>query len=145
MTKMAITRWRWRKKTDSPTPWRVVDKIIGDVPVTSIVAADGTDVVFNINITEIGLDQARINAEKIVDAVNKVYPPEKKPRKKKDPVQYGIKAYGSWQHFKSKSEFRKYLMKWISATEGAERDRAVQALDNLEAGIPVTDTDQREF
>lgn len=112
---------------------------------TSIVAADGTDVVFNINITEIGLDQARINAEKIVEAVNKTYPPEKKPKKKKEAVQYGIKAYGSWNYFNSKAKFRRYLMDWIAATEGAEQSRAVAALSNLDRGITLTDTDSMDY
>jgi len=144
---MPAIKWKKRKKTTSPTPWRLVDKIIGDVPVTSIAAADGTDVVFNINSTEIDLDQARANAKKIIKAVNSMYPPKKKaansmyPPKKK----YGIKAYGDWKYFNSKAEFKNYLMDWISATEGAERNRAVQALSNLEAGIAMTDTDQPEF
>lgn len=55
---------------------------------------------------------------------------------------YGIKAYGTWKKFKSKAAYRKYLMDWIAGTDGAERDRAVDALSNLEAGINMTDTDK---
>ena len=54
---------------------------------------------------------------------------------------YGIKAYGSWHRFDTEDEFREYLSKWIAGTEGAERDRAVNALANLDAGICETDTD----
>jgi hypothetical protein len=142
---MTTIRWRRRKKTDSPTPWRLVDKTIGGTRVTSIVAADGTDVVFNINITDIDLAQARANAEKIVEAVNKTYPPEKKPKKKRETVPYGIKAYGSWKYFDSKAKFRRYLMDWIAATEGAEQSRAVAALSNLDQGITLTDTDNTTY
>ena len=106
---------------------------------TSIVAADGTDVVPNVDGVEIEKAQARINAERIVEAVNKAYPPEKKNRGK-----YGIKAYGEWTYYTSKEKFRRYLMDWIMATEGAERDRAVAALSNLEQGINLTDTDNME-
>ena len=58
---------------------------------------------------------------------------------------FGIKAYGTWTHFKTKKAFKSYLMEWICGTEGAERDRAVRALSNLESGIPCTDTDAPEF
>ncbi len=54
---------------------------------------------------------------------------------------YGIKAYGNSFRFTSKNKFRAYLMEWIAGTDGAERDRAVRALGNLESGIPYTDTD----
>ena len=54
---------------------------------------------------------------------------------------YGIKAYGSWHRFGTEDEFRKYLSEWIAGTEGVERDRAVDALANLDAGIYETDTD----
>ncbi len=56
-------------------------------------------------------------------------------------MNYAIKAYGDTQVFKSKAAFRRYLMEWIAGTDGAERDRAVRALCNLEAGINYTDTD----
>jgi hypothetical protein len=54
---------------------------------------------------------------------------------------YGIKAYGHTHSFRSKAKFRQYLMDWIMGTDGAERDRSVRALCNLEAGINFTDTD----
>lgn len=54
---------------------------------------------------------------------------------------YGIKAYGGWDFFTSRAKYEEYLMDWICATEGAERDRAVMALENLRAGIFLTDTD----
>lgn len=54
---------------------------------------------------------------------------------------YGIKAYGKTFTFKRLAEYRKYLMDWILSTEGAERDRAVLALGNLERGKRFTDTD----
>lgn len=56
-------------------------------------------------------------------------------------LKYGIKAYGTWQCFPTEKKFRAYLMDWIASTEGAERNRAVQALSNLESGITMTDTD----
>lgn len=56
-------------------------------------------------------------------------------------MKYGIKAYGSTDWFNTKKEYEDYLMEWIANTEGAERDRAVDALSNLLAGIPYTDTD----
>lgn len=55
---------------------------------------------------------------------------------------FGIKAYGSWICFKTAKAYRKYLMQWIASTEGAERDRAVEALCNLDMGINMTDTDK---
>jgi hypothetical protein len=56
---------------------------------------------------------------------------------------YGIKAYGSTKWFDSERAFRKHLLEWICCTEGAERSRAVDALANLDDGIPFTDTDCR--
>ena len=55
---------------------------------------------------------------------------------------YGIKAYGKWEKFRTKAAYRKYLMEWIAGTDGSERDRAVDALANLEEGIDMTDTDR---
>lgn len=55
---------------------------------------------------------------------------------------YGIKAYGTWHYFPTKSTFSNYLIKWICGTDGAERDRAVTALANLDCGINFTDTDR---
>lgn len=63
---------------------------------------------------------------------------------KKEPP-FGIKAYGTWSRFNTKREYRNYLNTWIAGTEGAERDRAVRALCNLEAGIYETDTDATEY
>lgn len=54
---------------------------------------------------------------------------------------YGIKAYGTWTCFDSISEYRFYLLDWIRGTEGAERDRAVDALVNLDTGVNFTNTD----
>lgn len=56
-------------------------------------------------------------------------------------MKYGIKAYGKTTLFKSKKEFKAFLMEWMRDTDGAERDRAVDALVNLEAGKKFTDTD----
>lgn len=53
----------------------------------------------------------------------------------------GIKAYGHEHLFKNNREFRAYLMDWIAGTDGAELDRAVDALKNLECGVTYTDTD----
>lgn len=55
---------------------------------------------------------------------------------------YGVKAYGSTDWFNSEKEMRKYLIDWMMNTEGAQRDRAVDALLNLELGITFTDTDR---
>lgn len=55
---------------------------------------------------------------------------------------YGIKAYGTWDYFATKTAYRNFLMNWICGTDGAERDRAVTALANLECGINFTDTDR---
>lgn len=61
--------------------------------------------------------------------------------KNKTNGKYGIKAYGSTTVFKTKAAFKKYLNDWICNTDGAKRDRACDALSNLEMGIPFTDTD----
>lgn len=55
---------------------------------------------------------------------------------------YGIKAYGKWSRFGSESEYKSYLMEWIAGTEGAERDRAVDALRALAAGSAEYDSDR---
>lgn len=57
---------------------------------------------------------------------------------------YGIKAYGQIHMFKSKAAYRRYLMEWIRNTEGAEQDRAVMALEDLEEGVTFTDTNPAE-
>lgn len=54
---------------------------------------------------------------------------------------YGIKAYGTWDCFSSRREYEKFLMDWIAGSEGSERNRAVDALVNLQSGINFTDTD----
>ena len=55
---------------------------------------------------------------------------------------YGIKAYGRWFCFDGEEAFKAYLMDWICDTEGAERDRACEALRNLlKYVINFTDTD----
>jgi hypothetical protein len=54
---------------------------------------------------------------------------------------YGIKAYGSWDRFSTRAEFKKYLEEWIANTDGSEQDRAYLALGNLASGINETDTD----
>jgi hypothetical protein len=55
---------------------------------------------------------------------------------------YGFKAYGTIDWFYYKEDMRKYLMDWMMNTEGAELDRAVEALLNLERGITFTNTDR---
>ena len=65
-------------------------------------------------------------------------PTATKPRRR---VRYGIKAYGTETLFDNKIAFRNYLLAWIAGTDGAEKARAQDALDNLAAGIPYTDTD----
>lgn len=57
-------------------------------------------------------------------------------------VKCGIIAYGKSITFSSKKEFEEYLVDWMSNTEGAERDRAVDAFVNLRKGFNFTDTDR---
>lgn len=57
---------------------------------------------------------------------------------------YGVRAYGRWFCFWTKAEYEEYLMTWIAGTEGAERDRAVDALSRLRSGHAFTDTDKGE-
>lgn len=54
----------------------------------------------------------------------------------------GIIAYGKAKTFKSKKKFEDYLVDLMSKTEGAERDRAVDAFVNLRQGFNFTDTDK---
>lgn len=68
----------------------------------------------------------------------------RKTGKTRKPVKYGIKAYGSWFYFGTKEEYEEYLKKWVMGTEGAERDRAVDALSRLWRGVGFTDTDKGE-
>ena len=58
-----------------------------------------------------------------------------------DVGEYGIKAYGTWNCFKTAAEFKAFLVDWIRNTDGAERDRAVDAYVNLLIGVKKTDTD----
>lgn len=51
-------------------------------------------------------------------------------------------AYGKPKTFKSKKKFEDYLVDLMSKTEGAERDRAVDAFVNLRQGFRFTDTDK---
>lgn len=51
-------------------------------------------------------------------------------------------AYGKSKTFKSKKKFEDYLVDLMSKTEGAERDRAVDAFVNLRQGFRFTDTDK---
>ena len=44
---------------------------------------------------------------------------------------FGIKAYGTWQTFETRSDYEKYLNDWISGTDGAEQYRAIRALSAL--------------
>ena len=60
---------------------------------------------------------------------------------KKRSLNYGIKAYGRWDCFKTKEKFAAYLMEWMECTDGCERERALDAFLNLNRGIPFTNTD----
>ncbi len=64
---------------------------------------------------------------------------------KNKPMKYGLRAYGTETRFASKAAFKRYLLEWMANTDGAERTRAVDALLNLEAGIPFTNTDIRDY
>lgn len=67
----------------------------------------------------------------------------KSARTKERPAarKFGVKAYGDWKEFDTIEEYCAYLLEWMAATEGAERDRAVEALVNLQRGVCRTDTD----
>jgi hypothetical protein len=54
----------------------------------------------------------------------------------------GFKAYGTIDWFYYGEDMRKYLMDWMMNPEGAELDRAVEVLLNLEHGITFTNTDR---
>jgi len=55
---------------------------------------------------------------------------------------FGIKAYGTWTRFEIRASYEKYLNEWIAGTDGAERDRAVRALNALYAsGAHYFDSD----
>lgn len=56
-------------------------------------------------------------------------------------LRYGIRAYGKWSCFAKKAEYKEYLEDWMASTEGAERDRAVDALVALRGGQRFTNTD----
>lgn len=55
---------------------------------------------------------------------------------------YGIKAYGSWEYFSTKSAYKNHLLNWIAGTDGAEQERAIEALTSLEDGYNFCDTDR---
>ena len=55
---------------------------------------------------------------------------------------YGIKAYGKWEYFPTMKAYQTHLMEWMRNTDGAERDRAVNALTALAAGQKLYDSDQ---
>ena len=61
-------------------------------------------------------------------------------RRKKE---YGIKAYGKWHRFATEDEYRKYLLEWMRNSEGAERDRPVNAICALQGGKKEYDSDRR--
>jgi hypothetical protein len=57
---------------------------------------------------------------------------------------WAYKAYGRTRVFKSRRAIRSHVTKWMAATEGSERDRAVQVLVGIEAGKTYIDTDAKE-
>jgi len=59
-------------------------------------------------------------------------------------VNWAFKAYGRTRVFKSRRAIRSHATKWMAATEGSERDRAVKVLVGIEAGKTYIDTDARE-
>ena len=54
---------------------------------------------------------------------------------------YGVKVGGVWTLFNTKSEYRKFLKNWIACTTYADKSKAFTALNNLNRGIYITDTD----
>ena len=59
-------------------------------------------------------------------------------------MNWAFKAYGRTRVFKSRRAIRTHATKWMAATEGSERDRAVKVLVGIEAGKTYIDTDARE-
>lgn len=59
-------------------------------------------------------------------------------------MNWAFKAYGRTRVFKSRRAIRLHATKWMAATEGSERDRAVKVLVGIEAGKTYIDTDARE-
>ena len=59
-------------------------------------------------------------------------------------MNWAFKAYGRTRVFKSRRAIRSHATKWMAATEGSERDRAVQVLVGIEAGETYIDTDAKE-
>ena len=59
-------------------------------------------------------------------------------------MNWAFKAYGRTRVFKSRRAIRSHATKWMAATEGSERDRAVKVLVGIEAGTTYIDTDARE-
>lgn len=54
---------------------------------------------------------------------------------------YGMKAYGRWHRFATLAEYSRFLLEWISGTDGSEQDRAFSALAALECGQTEYDSD----
>ena len=135
MTVKRVRTRRRRDKGESPRPWKTGLDKFGEL---CIFDADGNEVVWHVNSTCNSIDRNEANAKLIVAAVNSYKAPAEKTGK------YGVKAYGSVKRFGTKDEFMDYLLEWIAGTDGSERERAMLALANLQAGIPFTDTDQPE-
>jgi len=55
---------------------------------------------------------------------------------------YGIKAYGSWDLFKTAKNYKAYLREWIAGTDGSERNRAESAYFECLDGTHYYDTDR---
>lgn len=68
------------------------------------------------------------DVKELTDELKKVY-------------KYGIKAYGSWDLFKTKGKYQKYLREWIAGTEGSEQERATGAYFGLEDGEQYYNSD----
>ena len=54
---------------------------------------------------------------------------------------YGVKAYNTWRYFNTRRAYERFLEDWIAATNGSERDRAVNALTALASGYNYYDSD----
>jgi len=146
MLKRLGTGRRKKNKTASRLPWHIeIRNYPNSRDVTGIYDANGQEVVWDIDCNTNSRERNRKNAELIVESVNKLHDERLAAKKRPAPqAVYGIKAYGKWERFTSEKKYRAYLMDWIAGTEGAERDRAVRALSNLEQGINETDTDLPE-
>lgn len=58
-------------------------------------------------------------------------------------MNWAYTAYGKTRVFKSRRAIRQHVTRWLAATEGSERDRAVQVLVGIESGKTYIDTDAR--